>query len=115
MIATDHAPHSAEEKSRGLEKSAFGIVGIESAFALMYTHFVKTGKLTLERLEELMAVNPRERFGITAGEDYCVWDLDAEYKIDPENFKSMGRATPFAGKKVQGKTLHTYVGGKQIY
>ena len=115
MIATDHAPHSAEEKSRGLEKSAFGIVGIETAFPIMYTHFVKTGKLTLERLVELLAVNPRKRFGIALGCDYSVWDLEAEYAIDPEEFLSMGKATPLAGWKVNGKCMATVCDGKVVY
>ena len=115
MIATDHAPHSAEEKSRGLEKSAFGIVGIETAFPIMYTHFVKTGKMTLERLMELMVINPRKRFGISLGCDYSVWDLNAEYEIDPEEFLSMGKATPLAGWKVFGRCMATVCDGKVVY
>ena len=115
MIATDHAPHSAEEKSRGLEKSAFGIVGIETAFPIMYTHFVKTGKLTLERLVELMVINPRKRFGIELGCDYTVWDLNTEYEIDPEEFLSMGKATPLAGWKVFGRCMATVCDGKLVY
>ena len=115
MIATDHAPHSAEEKDRGLEKSAFGIVGIETAFPIMYTHFVKTGKLTLDRLVELMAINPRKRFGIGLGCDYTVWDLEAEYEIDPDTFLSMGKATPLAGWKVNGKCIATVCDDKIVY
>ncbi len=115
MIATDHAPHSAEEKSRGLEKSAFGIVGIETAFPMMYTHFVKTGKLTLDRLVELMAVNPRKRFGIPCGCDYTIWDLEAEYDIDPDTFLSKGRATPLAGWHVSGRCMATVCDGKVVY
>ena len=115
MIATDHAPHSAEEKGRGLEKSAFGIVGIETAFPIMYTHFVKTGKLTLDRLVELMAVNPRKRFGISLGCDYTIWDLEAEYEIDPADFLSMGKATPLAGWKVNGKCIATVCDDKVVY
>ena len=115
MIATDHAPHSAEEKSRGLEKSAFGIVGIETAFPIMYTHFVKTGRMTLERLMELMVINPRKRFGISLGCDYTIWDLNAEYEIDPEEFLSMGKATPLAGWKVFGKCMATVCDGKVVY
>ena len=115
MIATDHAPHSAEEKGRGLEKSAFGIVGIETAFPIMYTHFVKTGKMTLDRLVELMAVNPRKRFGISRGCDYSIWDLEAEYAIDPEEFLSMGRATPLAGWQVNGKCIATVCDDKIVY
>ena len=115
MIATDHAPHSAEEKSKGLEKSAMGVVGIETAFPLLYTHLVKTGLMTLERLIELMAVNPRKRFNIPMTEDFSVWDLSKEYTIDPEDFLSKGRATPFAGWKVSGENLMTIVGGKIVW
>ena len=115
MIATDHAPHSAEEKSKGLEKSAFGIVGIETAFPIMYTHFVRTGRMTLERLMELMVINPRKRFGIDLGCDYTVWDLNAEYEIDPEEFLSMGKATPLAGWKVFGRCMATVCDGKVVY
>ena len=115
MIATDHAPHSAEEKGRGLEKSAFGIVGIEIAFQTMYTHLVKPGIITLEKLIDLMAIAPRERFGIPMGEDYCVWDLNAEEVVDPEQFLSMGKATPFTGHKLLGKCLLTVCDGKIVY
>ena len=115
MIATDHAPHSAEEKSRGLEKSAFGIVGLETAFSLMYTHFVRSGVLTLERLVELMAINPRERFNIPIGEDYSVWRLDDEYTVNPDEFLSMGRATPFEGDTLYAQNYLTVCGGKIVY
>ena len=115
MIATDHAPHSAEEKARGLEKSAMGVVGIETAFPLLYTHLVKPGLMTLERLVELMAVNPRKRFNIPMTEDFSVWDLSKEYTIDPEDFVSKGRATPFAGWTVSGENLMTIVGGKIVW
>ena len=115
MIATDHAPHSAEEKSRGLEKSAFGIVGLETAFSLMYTHFVRTGKLTLERLIELMAINPRKRFNIPMGEDYSVWRLDERYTVNPDEFLSMGRATPFEGDTLYAQNYLTVCGGKIVY
>ena len=115
MIATDHAPHSAEEKSRGLEKSAFGVVGIETAFPILYTYLVKPGILTLDRLVELLVINPRKRFGIALGEDYSIWDLDAEYAVDPADFVSMGKATPFEGWKVNGKCLATVCGGKVVY
>ena len=115
MIATDHAPHSAEEKARGLEKSAMGVVGIETAFPLLYTHLVKPGLLSLERLVELMAVNPRKRFNIPMTEDFSVWDLSKEYTIDPEDFVSKGRATPFAGWTVSGENLLTIVGGKIVW
>ena len=115
MIATDHAPHSAEEKSRGLEKSAFGIVGIETAFPLLYTYLVKPGILSLERLVALLTVNPRKRFGIPCGVDFTVWDLDAVSKIDPSEFLSMGKATPFAGWEVSGKCMATVCDGKVVY
>ena len=115
MIATDHAPHSAEEKSRGLEKSAFGIVGIEISFQTMYTHFVKTGVLSLEKLIDLMAIAPRKRFEIPLGDDYTVWDLNALDTVDPEQFLSMGKATPFAGHQLYGKCLLTVCDGKIVY
>ena len=115
MIATDHAPHSAEEKGRGLEKSAFGIVGIEIAFQTMYTHFVRTGRMTLEKLIDLMALAPRKRFGIAMGEDYTVWKLEQEETVDPEQFLSMGKATPFAGHKLFGKCVCTVCDGKIVY
>ena len=115
MIATDHAPHSVEEKGRGLEKSAFGIVGIEIAFQTMYTHFVRTGRMTLEKLIDLMALAPRKRFGIAMGEDYTVWKLEQEETVDPEQFLSMGKATPFAGHKLFGKCVCTVCDGKIVY
>ena len=118
MIATDHAPHSAEEKSCGLEKSAMGIVGIETAFPLLYTYLVKPGMLSLEKLVELLHTNPCRRFGVPTGmtasavTDFTVFDLNASYVIDPEEFQSMGRATPFAGWTVQGRCLLTVSNGK---
>ena len=115
MIATDHAPHSAEEKSKGLEKSAFGVVGIETAFPILYTYLVKPGVLTLDRLMDLLVTNPRRRFNIPLGCDYSVWDLDAEYEVDPRDFLSMGKASPFTGWKVQGKCVATVCGGKLVY
>ena len=115
MIATDHAPHSAEEKSRGLEKSAFGVVGIETAFPILYTYLVKPGILTMDRLIDLLVINPRKRFGISLDCDYSVWDLDAEYTIDPADFLSMGKASPFTGWKVNGKCLATVCDGKLVY
>ena len=115
MIATDHAPHSAEEKSRGLEKSAFGVVGIETAFPIVYTYLVKPGILTLEKAVELLSVNPRKRFGITLGCDYSIWDLNAEYEIDPDEFLSLGKATPFTGWKVNGRCMATVCDGKTVY
>ena len=115
MIATDHAPHSAEEKSRGLEKSAFGVVGIETAFPILYTYLVKPGILSMDRLMELLVTNPRKRFGIALGCDYSIWDLEAEYAIDPQDFLSMGKATPFTGWKVNGKCMATVCDGKLVY
>ena len=115
MIATDHAPHSAEEKSKGLENSAFGVVGLETAFSVMYTHFVKTGKMSMEKLMELMVINPRERFGIPMGDDYSVWDLQAEFNVDPGTFVSMGRATPFEGMTLNAKCLMTVYNGNVVY
>ncbi len=117
-IATDHAPHTAEEKSRGLAGSAMGIVGLECAFPLMYTYLVRRGVLSLERLVELMSDSPRRIFGLGGGlavgqpADLTLWDLDTEYTIDPEQFLSQGRATPFAGWRVQGRALLTLVGGE---
>ena len=115
MIATDHAPHSAEEKSRGLEKSAMGIVGLETAFPVLYTNLVKKGILTLERLVELMSVNPRRRFRIPSDPGFCIWDVEHEYEIDPDAFLSRGRSTPFAGNQVFGKCLATVYGGKTVW
>lgn len=115
-IATDHAPHSAEEKSRGLEGSAFGIVGIETAFPLLYTYLVMPGVITMDKLEELLVYNPRRRFGIPLGNDYSVWNLDVEWTITPElDFLSKGRATPFEGWRVTGMNVLTVCGGKAVY
>ena len=115
MIATDHAPHSAEEKSRGLEKSAFGIVGLETAFPILYTKLVKTGVLTLEKLVEVLCINPRRRFGIESDVGYSVWNVTDEYMIDPAEFVSQGHATPFEGWRVCGKNLLTVYQGKTVY
>ena len=115
MIATDHAPHSAEEKAKGLEKSAFGVVGIETAFPILYTHLVKPGILTMERLMELLVTNPRERFRIPLGCDYSIWDLEAEYPIDSSQFVSLGKATPFEGWVVQGRCMATVCDDKVVY
>ena len=115
MIATDHAPHSAGEKGKGLEKSAFGVVGLETAFAAMYTTMVKTGKITLEKLVELMCVNPRKRFGIKEDPGYTVWALDEEFTVDPSEFHTMGRATPMEGMKLFGRCAATYYKGNKVY
>ena len=115
MIATDHAPHSSEEKSRGLENSAFGIVGLETAFPVLYTHLVLPGLLTLPQLIRAMAVTPRRRFGIPLGTDFSLWDLQSQYTIDPADFLSMGKATPFASWPVSGRCIATVCDGRIIY
>ncbi len=115
MIATDHAPHSAEEKSRGLEKSLMGVVGLETAFAVLYTDLVLKGIITLPELVKLMSENPRRRFGITSDVGFTVFDVEKEYEIDPDEFSSMGRATPFAGKRVKGECLLTVYNGNIVY
>ena len=115
MIATDHAPHSAEEKSRGLQKSAMGVVGIETAFPVVYTHLVRPGMLSLEQAVKLLAVNPRKRFSLPLGNDFSVWDLEDRYAIDPDTFLSLGRATPFAGMEVYGRCLATVLDGQLVY
>ena len=115
MIATDHAPHSAEEKSRGLQGSAFGVVGLETAFPVLYTRLVKPGLLTLEKLTELLTIQPRKRFGIPMGEEWTLWDLDAEITVDPNEFLSMGRATPFAGDTLFGQCQMTVMDGHAVY
>ncbi len=113
MIATDHAPHSAEEKSKGL-KSLNGIVGLECAFPVLYTELVKSGFITLDKLIYLMSTSPTNRFGIDR-KGFCIYDLNSEYTIRPEDFASMGRCTPFEGKEVFGKCLATVYDGKLAY
>ena len=115
MIATDHAPHTSEEKSKGLEKSLMGITGIEIAFPLIFTHFVKHNIITLDRAVELLCINPRKRFDIPFLEDYAVFDANAEYTVDPSEFLSMGKATPFEGARVFGQNLLTVCDGKTVY
>ncbi len=115
MIATDHAPHSAEEKSKGLAQSAFGVVGLETALPVLYTKLVLPGVITLERLVELLALNPRKRFNIPMGNDFTVWDLNAAITVDPDNFLSKGKATPFEGWKLQGKCIMTVCDGNVVY
>lgn len=116
MIITDHAPHSAEEKSGGLEKSAMGIVGLETAFASLYTGLVKTAVISLDKLIDLMVYAPRKRFNIPLkADDYCIWDLNREYTVDPGEFLSKGHATPFEGMKLCGRCLLTVCGGKISY
>ncbi len=121
VIATDHAPHSADEKSRGLEKSAMGIVGLECAFGVLYTHLVEAGVISLEQLIDRMVTNPARLFGlggaltVGAPADFTVLDLETTYTIDPDTFLSKGRATPFAGWRVRGRAAMTFVGGKCVY
>ena len=115
MIATDHAPHSTEEKAKGLAGSAFGVVGIETAFPVMYTHFVKTGLITLEKLIDLLSTNARKRFCLPAGGDFTVWNLSKEFTVDPAEFISKGKATPFEGWKLNGECLLTVCDGKAVY
>ena len=115
MLATDHAPHSYEEKSKGLEKSLMGITGIETAFPIVYTKLVKTGVLPLELVIKMLTDNPRNRFGIQDEASLTVWDLSNQYKIDSNEFLSMGKATPFQGESVFGKCLMTVYGGKIVW
>ncbi|MBO5067165.1 MAG: dihydroorotase [Clostridia bacterium] len=120
MIATDHAPHSAEEKSKGL-KSINGIVGLETAFQVIYTDLVKSGQITLEKAIELMSINPGARFGLDMNikdggvANLCVFDLDTEYTVNPDEFLSKGKSTPFKDKKVYGKCLVNFNKGKIVY
>ena len=115
MIATDHAPHSAEEKGRGLEKSAMGIVGLETAFPLLYTELVKPGVISIERLMELLHDAPCRRFNIPTDTGFTVFDLNDTYRIDPADFLSMGKATPFTGWEVQGRCLLTAAGETAVW
>ncbi len=122
VIATDHAPHSADEKSKGLADSAMGVVGLETSFAVLYTKLVKTGFISLEKLVELMSVNPRRIFDLPGGEikegenaDLALLDLNAEWCVNPNEFLSMGKATPFEGWQLQGKNVMTMCGGKIVY
>lgn len=115
MIATDHAPHSAEEKSKGFEKSLNGITGLECAFPVLYTGLVRPGVMTLERLVEMMAIAPRKRFGLPMGDGYVVMDLENPYVLDSSRFLSMGKCTPFDGWTVYGKTQMTFRNGKIVY
>ena len=116
MIATDHAPHSWEEKSRGLEKSAMGVVGLETAFPVLHTYLVKTGRVSLERIIEALAIAPRERFGIPLSPDSMTfWQCDEQVTVDPEQFLTKGRATPFAGHRLYGTCITTIHGGKIVW
>ncbi len=115
MIATDHAPHTSEEKSRGLAGSAMGVVGLETAFPALYTGLVRTGILPLEKLIACLSDNPRRRFGFPPGRDFSVWDLSSAEKVDPNTFLSMGRSTPFEGMELFGKNLLTVKDGRIVY
>ena len=121
MIATDHAPHSAEEKSKGLEKSNMGVVGIETAFPVMYTNFVKTNIITLEKLVELLSINANKRFNIGSEiqvgkkADLTVFDLNDKYVVNPDDFLSMGKSTPFEGAEVYGKCKMTICNGNIVW
>ncbi len=121
IIATDHAPHSSEEKSKGLEKSNMGVVGIETAFPVMYTHFVKTNIISLEKLVELLSTNANKRFNIGSsikiGEkaDLTIFDLNNNYTVNPDDFLSMGKSTPFEGMEVYGKCIMTICNGKVVW
>lgn len=122
VIATDHAPHSAEEKSKGLEKSAMGVVGLETAFAVLYTKLVRTGVITLEKLVEMMSVKPREIFGIEGGRiavgepaNLCMLDTEKQWTVNPDEFVTMGRATPFEGWELCGENLLTILRGEIVY
>ena len=118
MIATDHAPHSREEKSKGLEHSLMGVVGIETSFPVLYTNLVKTNIISLEKLIQLMSVNPRKRFNLGSSiskneqADISVWSLEDKYTINPDKFLSMGKCTPFEGMEVYGQCLMTMLKGE---
>ncbi len=115
MIATDHAPHSAEEKAKGLANSMMGVVGLETAFPVLYTELVKKGVITLEKLIEMMAIAPRKRFSMADTNDFCVYDLNSVYAVDPAQFATKGRSTPFAGDIVYGENLLTVCDGKVVF
>ena len=114
-IATDHAPHSAEEKAKGLEHSAFGVVGLETAFSALYTHLVQTGLVPLDTIIRALTVNPRHRFGIEAGDSFTVWRLDETFTVDPNEFLTLGRATPYTGETLYGRCVLTVCDGKIVY
>ena len=114
-IATDHAPHSAAEKAKGLANSAFGVVGLETAFPAVYTHLVKTGILSLEQVVRALTVNPRTRFGIPVGDSFTVWRLDEAFTVNPDEFRSLGRATPYAGQTLFGRCELTVADGTIVY
>jgi dihydroorotase len=115
MVATDHAPHSEEEKSKGLLGSMMGVVGIETSFPLLYTYLVKTGKMSLEDLVKRMSIAPRERFNITADPGFTVFKVDEESIIDPADFLSKGKSSPFTGTAVSASCLLTVYEGRVVY
>jgi dihydroorotase len=115
VIATDHAPHSVDEKSRGLAGSAFGIVGIETAFSVMYTHFVKTGVMTMEKLLDLLVYNARKRFNLPLGVDFSVWNLNEQFVVNTNDFLSKGKATPFENATLYAVNYLTVANGKVAY
>ncbi len=114
-IATDHAPHSTEEKAKGLEHSAFGVVGLETAFPALYTRLVKTGLVPLETVIRALTETPRKRFGIETGNSFTLWRLDETYTVDPDEFLTLGRATPYAGDTLSGRCVLTVADGKIVY
>ena len=114
-IATDHAPHSAEEKAKGLEHSAFGVVGLETAFPAVYTHLVRPGIITLEQAVRCLTVNPRRRFGIEERDSFTVWELERPFTVDPDDFHTLGRATPYAGQTLYGRCMLTVADGEIVY
>ena len=114
MIATDHAPHAAEEKAGGLEKSLMGVVGLETAFPVLYTHLVRPGILTVERLSQLLSDNPRRRFSIPEDPGYTVFEVETPCQIAPETFATKGRSTPFAGGTVYGRWVLTHWNSRTI-
>ena len=115
MIATDHAPHSEKEKSGGLKNSVMGISGIETAFSLMYTNFVRTKIFPLEFLIKLMYENPKKRFNIRQDNCFSVFNLDKEYKINSQKFLSKGKSTPFDNQSVFGECLITVANNKAAW
>ncbi len=115
MIATDHAPHSAEEKAKGLKDSAFGVVGLETALPVVFTHLVKKKIISLEKMAELFSTSPRKRFGLPLNGDFSLWDLEKEFTVSPKDFLSAGKATPFEGDTLQGVCLATVRDGRILY
>ena len=115
MLATDHAPHTPAEKAGGLRESLMGVVGLEPAFPVLYTALVRTGVTPLELLAERMAFAPRRRFGLTIGTDFAVFHGGAEFRLDPEAFASLGRATPFGGMRLHGACVLTVAEEKIVY